>query len=54
MADRDDQTAVRVSGGVIYEEMCVRSQVWQCGQVVRQAPSLPPLSNHGVNLWPPQ
>ena len=23
MADQDDQTAVRVSGGVIYREMCV-------------------------------
>lgn len=48
MADQDDQTAVRVSGGVIYREMCV--SVCVCACIVHQAPSLPPLSNHRVDL----
>lgn len=30
MADRDDQTTVRVSGGVIYGEMCVCWDVCEC------------------------
>lgn len=40
MADRDDQTAVRVSaGGVIYGEMCAHSGDCLCvgGRIVHQA-----------------
>lgn len=51
MADQDDQTAVRVSGGVIYREVCLCVCVWLYSAL---GPSLPPLSNHRVDLWPPQ
>lgn len=50
--------AVRVSAGVIYGEVRARSGVCECvcarGRTVHRGPSLPPLSNHGVDLWPPQ
>lgn len=49
MADQEDQTAVRVSGGVIYGEIRVRSDVckWLCvWPHGAPDPSLPPLSNH--------
>lgn len=56
MADQDDQTAVRVSGGVIYGEVCVcvcsQMSVRACGRIVHRAPSLPTLSNHGADLLP--
>lgn len=57
MADQDDQTAARVSGGVIYGEMCLLWDVCECVCVwpgSAPGPSLPPLSNHRVDLWPPQ
>lgn len=36
MADQDDQTAARVSGGVIYGEMCVLWDVCECVCVATQ------------------
>lgn len=52
VAGLDDQTTGRVSGGVIAEK-CVHfwASVKVCGH---KGPSLPPLSNHRVDLWTPQ
>lgn len=53
MAGLDDHTTARVSGGVIYGEMCALLGVCEsvCGH---KGPSLPPLSNHRVDLWTPR
>lgn len=52
MAGLDVQTTARVSGG-IFTEKCVRFwvSVKVCGH---KGPSLPPLSNHRVDLRTPQ